>query len=140
MLSAVSIHQKSILKSCFAIHNPLPLSYPVVFLVGSLLTTALLGLGLVSFHEEHDLTKVEQCMVTLIAHTNTAIPQLWVPVGSKLRNNVEWVQENFPQQLRFNQVIFKSENVLSPEVLQDMYNLTMRMRQVTIVVIGYSHI
>ena len=31
---------------------------------------------------------------------------------------------------RFNQVIFKSENVLSPEVLQDMYNLTMRMRQV----------
>ena len=54
-----------------------------------------------------------------------------MPVGSKLRNNVEWVQENFPQQLRFNQVIFKSENVLSPEVLQDMYNLTMRMRQVT---------
>ena len=36
------------------------LSYPVVFLVGSLLTTALLGLGLVSFHEEHDLTKVER--------------------------------------------------------------------------------
>ena len=59
------------------------------------------------------------------------MPQLWVPVGSKLRNNVEWVQENFPQQLRFNQVIFKSENVLSPEVVQDMYNLTMRMRQVT---------
>ena len=54
-----------------------------------------------------------------------------MPVGSKLRNNVEWVQENFPQQLRFNQVIFKSENVLSPEVVQDMYNLTMRMRQVT---------
>ena len=51
-------------------------------------------------------------------------------MGSKLRNNVEWVQENFPQQLRFNQVIFKSENVLSPEVVQDMYNLTMRMRQV----------
>ena len=42
----------------------------MVFLVGSLLTTALLGLGLVSFHEEHDLTKVEQCIVTLIAHTN----------------------------------------------------------------------
>ena len=39
---------------------PSPLSYPVVFLVGSLLTTALLGLGLVSFHEEHDLTKVER--------------------------------------------------------------------------------
>ena len=55
-----SSNLKSTLKSCFAIHNPSPLSYPVVFLVGSLLTTALLGLGLVSFHEEHDLTKVER--------------------------------------------------------------------------------
>ena len=26
--------------------------------------------------------------------------KLWVPEGSRLRNNVEWVQENFPQQLR----------------------------------------
>ena len=45
----------------------------MVFLVGSLLTTALLGLGLVSFHEEHDLTKVEPAeIVTLIAHTDPA--------------------------------------------------------------------
>ena len=78
------------------------------------MSTIILSLGLISFHEEHDLTA------------------LWVPVGSKLRNNVEWVQENFPQQLRFNQVIFKSQNVLTPEVIQDMYNLTMRMRQVRI--------
>ena len=73
---------------------------------------------------------------------------LWVPKGSKLRNNVEWVQQNFPQQLRyawsgnqnfctlllyfrFNQVIYKAENVLTPEVIQEMYNLTMRMREVT---------
>ena len=54
-----SSNLKSTLKSCFVI-RPSPLSYPVVFLVGSLLTTALLGLGLVSFHEEHDLTKVER--------------------------------------------------------------------------------
>ena len=58
------------------------LSYPVLFLLGSLMSTLILGLGLVSFREEHDLTK------------------LWVPEGSRLRNNVEWVQENFPQQLR----------------------------------------
>ena len=51
--------------------------------------------------------------------------------GSKLRNNVEWVKHNFPQQIRFNQVIFKSDNVLSPEVIQEMFNLTMRMREVT---------
>ena len=50
--------------------------------------------------------------------------------GSKLRNNVEWVKHNFPEQIRFNQVIFKSDNVLSPEVIQEMFNLTMRMREV----------
>ena len=51
--------------------------------------------------------------------------------GSKLRNNVEWVKHHFPQQIRFNQVIFKSDNVLKPEVIQEMYNLTIRMREVT---------
>ena len=58
-------------------------------------------------------------------------PHLIISVsGSKLRNNVEWVKHNFPQQIRFNQVIFKSDNVLSPEVIQEMFNLTMRMREV----------
>ena len=58
-------------------------------------------------------------------------PHLIIPVsGSKLRNNVEWVKHNFPEQIRFNQVIFKSDNVLSPEVIQEMFNLTMRMREV----------
>lgn len=58
-------------------------------------------------------------------------PHLIISVsGSKLRNNVEWVKHNFPEQIRFNQVIFKSDNVLSPEVIQEMFNLTMRMREV----------
>ena len=43
---------------------------------------------------------------------------------------MEWVKHNFPEQIRFNQVIFKSDNVLSPEVIQEMFNLTMRMREV----------
>ena len=33
-------------------------SYPLLFLLGSLMSTLILGLGLVSFREEHDLTKV----------------------------------------------------------------------------------
>ena len=33
-------------------------SYPVVFLLASLMSTLILGLGLISFREEHDLTKV----------------------------------------------------------------------------------
>ena len=88
-------------------------TYPLLFLLATTITTVMFGLGLISFREESDLTA------------------LWVPVGSKLRNNVEWVKHNFPQQIRFNQVIFKSDNVLSPEVIQEMFNLTMKMREVS---------
>ena len=100
------------LESYFRWHGRLVASYPVLFMLGTVMTTVMFGLGLISFREEADLTV------------------LWVPVGSKLRNNVEWVKQNFPQQIRFNQVIFKSDNVLRPEVIQEMYNLTMRMREV----------
>ena len=37
---------------------PIFSSYPLLFLLGSLMSTLILGLGLVSFREEHDLTKV----------------------------------------------------------------------------------
>ena len=57
-------------------------SHPAVFLSVSLMVTVICGLGLISFYEESDMTA------------------LWVPVGSQLRNNVEWVQQNFPQQFR----------------------------------------
>ena len=83
-----------------------------MFLLLSLGFTIFSSLGLLNFYEESDMTA------------------LWVPKGSKLRNNVEWVQKNFPQQLRYNQVIFKADNVLTPETFQEMYNLTVRMREV----------
>lgn len=100
------------LERYFRWHGRLVARQPFLFIFISLVTTIVCGLGLISFYEESDMTA------------------LWVPPGSKLRNNVEWVQRNFPQQLRFNQVIFKAENVLTPEVIQEMYNLTMRMRDV----------
>ena len=65
-----------------------------------------------------------------LPHCHTIVITIVILPGSKLRNNVEWVKHNFPQQIRFNQVIFKSDNVLSPEVIQEMFNLTMRMREV----------
>ena len=101
------------LERYFRWHGKLVATYPLLFLLATTITTVMFGLGLISFREESDLTA------------------LWVPVGSKLRNNVEWVKHNFPQQIRFNQVIFKSDNVLSPEVIQEMFNLTMKMREVS---------
>ena len=74
--------------------------------------TMLCSVGLRGFYEESDMTA------------------LWVPEGSELRKNVDWVEDYFPQQLRYNQVIFKADNVLSPEVVQEMFNLTKRMREV----------
>ena len=55
---------------------------PALFIFLSVIATIVCGMGLIGFYEESDMTA------------------LWVPKGSKLRNNVEWVQQNFPQQLR----------------------------------------
>eukprot|EP00092_Neocalanus_flemingeri_P040503 GFUD01044108.1.p1 GENE.GFUD01044108.1~~GFUD01044108.1.p1 ORF type:complete len:1044 (-),score=198.42 GFUD01044108.1:97-3228(-) len=101
------------LERYFRWHGRLIARQPAMFIFLSVIVTIVCGLGLIGFYEESDMTA------------------LWVPKGSKLRNNVEWVQQNFPQQLRFNQVIFKADNVLTPEVLQEMFNLTVRMREVT---------
>ena len=66
-------------------------SQPALFIFLSFVATIVCGLGLIGFYEESDMTA------------------LWVPKGSKLRNNVEWVQQNFPQQLRYGMSDFMAD-------------------------------
>ena len=51
------------LESYFRWHGRLVATYPVLFLLGTVMTTVMFGMGLISFREESDLTA------------------LWVPVG-----------------------------------------------------------
>ena len=56
--------------------------FPGGVILLSVLVTLLSSLGLLTFREEAEMTA------------------LWVPEGSKFREDFEWVGEHFPKQLR----------------------------------------
>ena len=62
--------------------NTIVCRYPGRVVVLSVLVTLLSSIGLLTFREEAEMTA------------------LWVPEGSKFRDDFEWVSENFPKQLR----------------------------------------
>ena len=43
---------------------------------------------------------------------------LFVPLGTQVRDDFLYVQENFPGYTRFQNVIFQAEDILVPEVIQ----------------------
>ena len=86
--------------------------YPSFFICLSFAITLLSGLGLFQFYEESEMTA------------------LWVPKGSKFRNDFEWVEENFPKQVRWSQVIFKAENVLHPKIINEMFKLREKVEEI----------
>ena len=75
----------------------------------SLFTVFLCSLGLFRFNTEHDMVK------------------LWLPRDSDFAVNNEWLWNNFPPDLRFNSIIIKAKNVLTPEVVQAMWALRGRV-------------
>ena len=88
------------LERYFQCHGRLVARYPATVILATFLLTAICGLGLINFYEESDMTA------------------LWVPKGNPLRVNTEWLEKNFGRngQIRFNQVIFQADNVLTPAV------------------------
>ena len=70
------------LESYFYWHGKMVAKFPLFFIFFCLSVTLTCGLGLFNFREEAEMTA------------------LWVPRGAKFRDDFEWVQENFPKQLR----------------------------------------
>ena len=52
---------------------------------------------------------------------------LWIPSTSKFRQNTQWKNENFKKNSRYQNVIFKSDNILTPEGVQKMFRVHKRM-------------
>jgi len=100
------------LEKYFLWHGQTVARYPSFFICLSFAITILSGLGLFQFYEESEMTA------------------LWVPKGSKFRNDFEWVEENFPKQVRWSQVIFKAENVLHPKIINEMFKLREKVEEI----------
>ena len=73
--------------------------YPWYFIVGVLITAGTCSIGLVNFTTENRPTK------------------LWIPQDSGFVENTEWLQNNFPNDIRLQSMILATEDVLRPEVL-----------------------
>jgi hypothetical protein len=41
--------------------------------------------------------------------------QLWIPSSSSFRENKEWKNKNFEKNTRYENIAFKSENILTPQ-------------------------
>ncbi|TRY73596.1 hypothetical protein TCAL_03344, partial [Tigriopus californicus] len=87
-------------------------TYPWYFILGCLLGSGLCGIGLISFSEETNAFK------------------LWVPSNSDFVRNNEWLQRNFPPDTRFNNILITAPNVLTPEVLLQMFRIHEAVAQV----------
>ncbi|XP_078591366.1 patched domain-containing protein 3-like [Branchiostoma floridae x Branchiostoma japonicum] len=56
---------------------------------------------------------------------------IFVPLGSAVLKNKEWVKKAFPSNFVFENVLVEAENVLTPEVLQSMLKLDNRIRNIS---------
>jgi len=55
------------------------------------------------------------------------VDNLWIPSSSPFKSNKEWRNEHFQRNTRYENVLFKGENVLTPEGLSQMYAVHERM-------------
>ena len=74
-------------------------SNPVKVISICLTLCGLSAVGLINWQEENNALK------------------LWVPTTSHFVKNNRWLEENFPQDTRYNNVIITGENVLTPEMI-----------------------
>ena len=49
--------------------------------------------------------------------------RLWIAQDSEFVENFNWLQENYPPDTRFNNLIISGSDVLQPEVLQILANI-----------------
>ena len=78
---------------------------PWYFVTGCLVFSCLCGFGMLNFYQENNAFR------------------LWIAQDSEFVENFNWLQENYPPDTRFNNLIISGSDVLQPEVLQILANI-----------------
>ena len=55
------------------------------------------------------------------------VDNLWIPSSSPFKSNKEWRNEHFQRNTRYENVLFKGENVLTPEGLSQVLHSPEKM-------------
>jgi len=57
----------------------------------------------------------------LLFRIQYATDELWIPSTSEFKSNKAWKNDHFSKNTRYENILFKGENVLTPKTLQQMY-------------------
>ena len=77
-------------------------TYPWWAILGCLVIAGLSGIGLLEYRVENNAFK------------------LWIPDTSDFLKNYNFLQQKFPPDTRFNNMIVAGENVLTPEIIKQV--------------------
>ncbi|XP_052274727.1 patched domain-containing protein 3-like isoform X2 [Dreissena polymorpha] len=103
------------LENCFYRLGKLVARNPWKFLVTCVVVCGVAGIGLTKWHEETEYVKV------------------WLPRGSRMYEEHEWVMKNFPESIRYEAIIIQDENVLSPQSVNAIFDIYQRAKQFAII-------
>jgi len=93
----------SSLERFFTWYGCLVATYPKTAIIVCILATVGGGLGLLRFYEEGDAAA------------------LVIPTHSEFRRNIDWLDNNFPREVRVHSIVYTAENVLTPKVIRTIY-------------------
>ncbi|XP_023339853.1 patched domain-containing protein 3 isoform X2 [Eurytemora carolleeae] len=91
------------LEKFFIWYGELVATHPWKAILVCFLATLLGGLGLLRFHEEGDAASIV------------------IPTNSEFRRNIDFLDNNFPREIRVHSVVYVADNVLTPSVIQYIY-------------------
>jgi len=91
------------LERFFTWYGCLVATYPKTSIILCILATVGGGLGLLRFYEEGDAAS------------------LVIPTHSEFRRNIDWLDTNFPREVRVHSIVYTAENVLTPRVIRAIY-------------------
>lgn len=96
----------------FDSHGRFVAKHPNITIVACVFLTLLSTLGFLNFTAKSDTLS------------------LWIPEISDTKDNVEWLNKNFPPDTRYHSAIVKADNVLSEEGINTVYLLQKRIQEV----------
>ena len=68
-----------------------------------------------NFFDNQNTLIISLHYVNIFGRIQYTADQLWIPSTSAFRENKEWKNKNFQKNTRYENVAFRSENILTPE-------------------------
>jgi len=104
----------SSLEKFFTWYGKLVATYPWTSIFICIIITVGGGLGLLRFYEEGDAAR------------------LVIPPHSDFRRNIDWIDNNYPHEVRVHSIVYTADNVLTPEVIKTIYKQRKMLNQLSI--------